>query len=98
MTPDGVARGGLKDGTDERASHFRREDDGNSLGGNAPRAETANRAACGFLPDGFGGFEIAEAARSGPPAIALHVAVAIHGQRSCGDTGVAGAIAAHKAT
>ena len=97
VTPDGVARGGFKDGADEGAGDLRREDDGDALGGNFARAQAAKGAACGFFADGLGRFEIGQAAGAGPPAVALHLAVGVHGQRRGGDAGVAGAVAAHEA-
>ena len=45
----------------------------------------------------FRGFEVREAPRARPPAVPLHLAVCIYGQRRRGHSRVAGAIAAHKA-
>ena len=61
----------------------------------APRRRRVRRAAS--LPIDSGDSRSAKPARAGPPAIALHLAVGVHGQGRSGDAGVAGAVAADKA-
>ena len=82
MAPDGIAGSGFKDRANERACDFRREDDGDALRGNVAGAEAANGAACGLLAHIFRRFEKRETARAGPPAVALHGAVGVHGEGS----------------
>ena len=94
--PDRVAGSRFKDTPDERTGHLRRKDDGDALRGDAACAEPKEGAARRFLADGFGRFEVGEAAGARPPAVALHLAVGVHGQWRSRNSGVAGPVAAHK--
>ena len=91
-----VARCRLEHRSDQRPRHLGREYDWRLLRGNPPRPQPPQRPPRRLLAHRLGRFEIPDAPRPRPPAVALHLAVVVPRQRRGGDSRIAGAIAAQK--